>query len=189
MPFTDLKGAARLVERIDEILALVRSWPGESSVYEGIPTRRNFTADDLFKFNELDGRIGGLMRALGMAFPPSQLQESQLRFAHGYTHLWLFRRRLTADYPHEWERRLLAVKHASQEILDVSDEKKSSGKHPDTADVRDLCAMLADPANRGKPKIGIARSLTKERAGKDKKAHSLLRQARRFPHLWRQADS
>jgi hypothetical protein len=64
MPFTDLAGAARLCHRIDEILALVRSWPG-SLIRGDTPTLRQFTKDGLGRFDDLDAKIGGLMHAMG----------------------------------------------------------------------------------------------------------------------------
>lgn len=65
---------------------------------------------------------------------------------------------------------------------------KSFRQLPDNVDVRDLCALLEK--NRGrKSLIQVARELTKEVAGRDSRAHSLLRQARRFRHLWDRADS
>ena len=57
-------------------------------------------------------------------------------------------------------------------------EKKSM---PDSADVRDLCRLLQKGVPTGKTQIEIAREFT----GKNNnKAKSLLRQARRFRHLW-----
>lgn len=64
--------------------------------------------------------------------------------------------------------------------------KKSGPLMPDNADVRDLCALLAKQAKTGKSLNQIAREFTQ---GNSRKAASLLRQARRFRHLWNRADN
>ncbi len=53
---------------------------------------------------------------------------------------------------------------------------------PDSADVRDLCRLLQKGLFAGKTQMNIAREFTGNDA---KKAKSLLRQARRYRHLWR----
>ena len=60
---------------------------------------------------------------------------------------------------------------------------RTTGKktQPDTADVRDLCHLLKKGLPSGKSQIEIALEFTGK---KKKKAESLLRQARRFRHLW-----
>jgi hypothetical protein len=67
---------------------------------------------------------------------------------------------------------------------------KTDPKMPDNPDVRDLCHLLGknqEKISKGDTsEIGVAREFT---SGNDKKAASLLRQARRFPHLWRRADN
>jgi hypothetical protein len=67
--------------------------------------------------------------------------------------------------------------------------KKSARTTADNADVRDLCHLLLKHQGKGKSLIQIAREFTKENAGNDAKAKSLLRQARRYSHLWRRADN
>src|SRR4051794_7485393 len=118
MPFSDMRGAARLTERIDEILALVRSWPGSRFDNNGSPVTRQITPGDLPKFEELDAKIGALMNALGFSFPPSIFSGTLHTHLHGYTKLRLLRS-TEADRPDEWERRMIAVKHSAQEIVDV----------------------------------------------------------------------
>src|ERR1700722_18684100 len=113
MPFTDIKGASRLIERIDQIVALVRSWSG-SHEHNGSPTVRSMPAEDRPRFEELDARIGALMNALGFSFPPSLLSPSKHKFIHGYTQIELMQG-YRVNYPDEWERRIIAVKHAAQE--------------------------------------------------------------------------
>lgn len=110
-----------------------------------------------------------------------------LYFMLGYTELMLQADGLTA-FPQDWERRLIAAKHYAQELLDVTEEKSSDQRVPESADVRDLCAMLQKHAGRGKSLIQIARDFTHEKPRKDRKARSLLRQAQRYPHLWKSAD-
>ncbi len=60
---------------------------------------------------------------------------------------------------------------------------------PDNPDVRDLCALLAKRLKPGKTQAEIAREFTQESVGNDPKAQSLLRQARRFRHLWADTDT
>lgn len=66
--------------------------------------------------------------------------------------------------------------------------KKISRQQPDNVDVRDLCHKLSKNRNaiRAKKKfpIDIAREHTREQKGSDAKAQNLMRQARRFRHLW-----
>jgi hypothetical protein len=59
---------------------------------------------------------------------------------------------------------------------------------PDSQQVRDLCRKLQKELPGGLSQIAIARESTGETEGNDRKAQSLLRQARRFPHLWKPAD-
>ena len=66
-----------------------------------------------------------------------------------------------------------------------SDSKKQLSKRmPDNTDVLDLCKKLAE-RKAGRSLMSVAREFTKEPADKCPKAGSLLRQARRFPHLWK----
>jgi hypothetical protein len=60
---------------------------------------------------------------------------------------------------------------------------------PDTPDVRDLCHLLQKELPKGRTQNEIAREFTGEMPGDDKKAQSLLRQARRYRHLWSDAES
>ena len=64
-------------------------------------------------------------------------------------------------------------------------ERKTRQNLPDNADVRDLCHLLAKKRGSGKPLIQIAREFTHETTGDSPKADSLLRQARRYSHLWK----
>ncbi len=84
-------------------------------------------------------------------------------------------------------RSLLVGLAAAQQIADESENLVLS--MPDSADVRDLCHLLNKNAGNGIPLIQIAREFTKETPGDDGKAKSLLRQARRYSHLWRRSDS
>ncbi len=190
MPFTDLNGALRLVHRIDEILALVRSW-SEEQRFRNAPITRQIPISGLAKFEELDARIGGLMNALGFVLPPSLIRVSSNSpskpFVHGFTELGLPNRQCML-HPHEWERRILAVRHAAEEILDVARSNESDKRLPDTPRVRELCALLAKKAASGRPLIQIARDLTGEKPKKDRTARSLLRQAQRYRHLWQSDD-
>lgn len=72
-------------------------------------------------------------------------------------------------------------------------QKKDAGNMPDSPDVRDLCHLLSKSRDRiasGKTSaISVAREFTKEQQGNDPKAQSLMRQARRFRHLWKRADN
>lgn len=66
--------------------------------------------------------------------------------------------------------------------------KKFQQSQPSTADVRDLCHLLdkqREARKQGKPEITIAREFTGETPANDRRARSLLRQARRYPHLWK----
>ena len=67
----------------------------------------------------------------------------------------------------------------------ADNSKKSGPMLPDSPDVRDLCALLAKRHKTGKSLNKIAREFTH---GNVPKANSLLRQARRFRHLWDSAD-
>ncbi len=60
---------------------------------------------------------------------------------------------------------------------------------PESTDVRDLCQLLQKHLPKGQKQIEIAREFTGEMPGKDPKAKSLLRQARRYRNLWAEADS
>ena len=66
---------------------------------------------------------------------------------------------------------------------DKPDSKPDTGKKPmpDSVDVRDLCHLLQKGLPGGKSRSEIARDFT---GGNTKKADSLLRQARRYRHLW-----
>jgi hypothetical protein len=55
---------------------------------------------------------------------------------------------------------------------------------PDNHDVRDLCILLSKLSGQ-KSDAEIARDFTREVMGRDKKAKNLLRQARRYRHLWK----
>ncbi|MEI8371873.1 MAG: hypothetical protein WCJ35_03455 [Planctomycetota bacterium] len=72
----------------------------------------------------------------------------------------------------------------------TSDSKKVVlPKLPDGVNVRDLVCRLQAELPKGKSQSQIAREFTREAANKDKKAQSLLRQARRYRHLWDDSDS
>jgi len=60
-------------------------------------------------------------------------------------------------------------------------EEEKATRLPDTPDVRDLCRLLQQRLPRGETQIAVAREFTQ---GDEKKAESLLRQARRFRSLW-----
>ncbi|MCI0331809.1 MAG: hypothetical protein L0228_01120 [Planctomycetes bacterium] len=70
-----------------------------------------------------------------------------------------------------------------------TDNKKNiSQPQPDNVDVRDLCYKLSKNrsaiASKKKYPIDVAREHTGESKGNDSKAQSLMRQARRYRHLW-----
>lgn len=58
---------------------------------------------------------------------------------------------------------------------------------PESQEVRDLCYKLRKELGEGRSQMAIARELTGESEGDDRRARSLLRQARRFPHLWKKS--
>lgn len=66
---------------------------------------------------------------------------------------------------------------------------KFSSLFPENDEVVKLCRKLKSDLSEGYSQITIARDFTGESEGGDKKAQSLLRQARRFSHLWKQADN
>jgi hypothetical protein len=68
---------------------------------------------------------------------------------------------------------------------ELGDDKsgKTQIKWPDNAIVRNLCKVLAERKSTDS-QLGLARQITGEKPGKDKKAKSILRQARRYRHLW-----
>jgi hypothetical protein len=75
----------------------------------------------------------------------------------------------------------------------TDDSEKDLLPLPDNPDVLDLCQKLNKNMDRiaaGNATVsGIARDFTGESQGSDQKAQSLLRQARRYSHLWKRADS
>jgi hypothetical protein len=79
-------------------------------------------------------------------------------------------------------------KRAPESTGGADNVEKSRKIMPDNADVRDLCQLLEKHLKTGKSQRQIAREFTGERPGKDRKAQSLLRQARRFRHLWERQD-
>jgi hypothetical protein len=185
MPFTDLKGAARLVERIDEILALVRAWKpsnGHPEVVE-VPEDQSLGAE---KFFELDARIHGLVIAIGFPAPSPQRHDGAP--LSGFTRLGFSANWRGAYGVVRWAQGLIALKHAAQEILDVAKSNEPDRRTPDTPAVRELCDLLSKKAGSGRPFIQVARDYTGEKPGKDRRAKMLLRQAQRFPHLWKRDD-
>jgi hypothetical protein len=91
--------------------------------------------------------------------------------------------RMTAECRRASSFQSLAESHrTSQSGAETADTRKKSGPlMPDSADVRDLCALLAKRHKSGKSLNQIAREFTH---GNVQKANSLLRQSRRFRHLW-----
>lgn len=79
------------------------------------------------------------------------------------------------------------VRHLS--LRDSVVKEKTHPRQADSADVRDLCKLLEKHSGKGKALIDIAREFTRETRGNDRKARSLLRQARRYSHLWKRADT
>jgi hypothetical protein len=71
--------------------------------------------------------------------------------------------------------------------------QKDSQGMPDNPDVRDLCHLLDKNrdslASGAKTEIGVAREFTRETPADDTKAQNLLRQARRYPRLWKRTDT
>jgi hypothetical protein len=84
-----------------------------------------------------------------------------------------------------------AVEESSERTADSKTDTRKKGPPtlPDSPDVRDLCRLLQKHLPEGWKQIEIARKFTGEMPGDDRKAANLLRQARRFPHLWRSADT
>ncbi|MGA2065807.1 MAG: hypothetical protein ABSG86_12600 [Thermoguttaceae bacterium] len=83
---------------------------------------------------------------------------------------------------------------AMSQKLDRSDTASDSKKvlppkMPEGTDVRDLVQRLQVELPKGKSQSQIAREFTGETADSDPKAQSLLRQARRYRHLWDASDS
>jgi hypothetical protein len=77
---------------------------------------------------------------------------------------------------------------SSEERTADSKTDKQKQIQPASVDVRDLCHKLERELPKGVTQIAVAREFTGETEGHDPKAQSLLRQARRFPHLWKPAD-
>jgi hypothetical protein len=147
MPFTDLKGAARLIQRIDEIIALVRSWP-MSEQHDGcleIPQDDPSRGWDAWWI--LDAQVGGLITALGLHPPDPQSRGSIQYSTMGKTQIVRVSR-FYVERMDEWESRLIWVKHAAQEILDVA----GSGDQPTKSDDQ-LNASLRTPVTLG---LGLA---------------------------------
>jgi hypothetical protein len=103
---------------------------------------------------------------------------------------------LTPDLSSDFDTRMVAlvaqlgVNDSSNKFGTADSGKKTGPLQPDNADVRDLCRLLEKNRNSSKKSLNqVARDFTGESAGKDPKAQSLLRQARRFRHLWDRADS
>ena len=86
---------------------------------------------------------------------------------------------------HSWSYFAFTIDHtklAERMAADNDSAKEHRIKWPDNPDVRDLCAVLARDGGGTKSEIEIAREFA---AGDNDKAENLLRQARRFPHLWK----
>lgn len=77
---------------------------------------------------------------------------------------------------------------AGQKDSETDSDQNSAPRLPDTPDVRDLCRLLQKELAKGRTQNEIAREFTGEMPGDDKKAQSLLRQARRYRHLWGDVD-
>jgi hypothetical protein len=67
--------------------------------------------------------------------------------------------------------------------------KNSAPKLPASANVLGLCRLLQKELPNGRRHIDIAREFMREKPDADRKAQSLLRQARRYRHLWDNAES
>lgn len=67
-----------------------------------------------------------------------------------------------------------------------ADKKRTVDKNsqPTSPDVQDLCFRLRKGLSEGKSQLTVAREFTGETSKSAPKAHSLLRQARRYRHLW-----
>ena len=82
-----------------------------------------------------------------------------------------------------------SVMSTPQNADDQDSAKKIRQRQPDNVDVRDLCKLLEK--NRAhlkagtKSEIGVAREHTGEPIGNCPDADNLLRQARRYPDLWK----
>ena len=86
----------------------------------------------------------------------------------------------------------LRVKHPTKKCAATSDsirtlKETSLPRLPVSVNVLDLCRLLNKELPNGKTQSQIAREFMRETDGDDRKAQALLRQARRFPHLWRRS--
>ena len=84
---------------------------------------------------------------------------------------------------------LVAAENISRSDTTSDSKKDFPPKMPETPDVRDLVQKLQVGLAKGKTQSQIAREFTGETEGDDAKAQSLLRQARRYRHLWGGSDS
>jgi hypothetical protein len=78
------------------------------------------------------------------------------------------------------------AKTQSQRTADSKSDskKKSPPKLPQSVDVHELCRMLQEGLPKGQSMNEIARGFTHETNDKAPKSESLLRQCRRYRHLW-----
>lgn len=80
------------------------------------------------------------------------------------------------------------VGHKREPDSKTDNKTKFPALMPDSQEVRDLCRKLQKELPLGRSAIAIAREFTGESEVHDRKAQSLLRQTRRFPHLFKKPN-
>jgi len=124
--------AQRMLQLADEIIALVRSWPerlqvpGDASSEPVKPSLRHIDDERLEAFHRLDAKISAAASRAGVPLLKRQLGLRPNRYPVGHTELILFGQ-LAYDTD-EWERRILTLKHAAQEIVEIESPPKSRAK-------------------------------------------------------------
>jgi hypothetical protein len=82
----------------------------------------------------------------------------------------------------EWR---AAVKAITAPNDSADNAKKPENNLPENPDVRDLCLFLKAKRSDFATEIMCARGFCERHGIETEKASSLMRQARRYPHLWR----
>lgn len=147
---------------------------------------KTLSPSDIKRLTELDARIESLrilIPGLRILSCPSIISEER---KFGYTELnVIFRRRVGFAFraTPEWRQRMDSFRMAVVTLAEDIGTNRTQ-QQPDNVDVRDLCKLLEESRNSKKSLITIAREFTNESPGNDSKAKSLLRQARRYRHLW-----
>lgn len=182
--------ATRLLQAIDNLLEFVDAHNELTRNPD-----RTLSAGDIKRLTELDANVESLrIRISGLRMLSCSPSVSAER-TFGYTELnIIFRRHLSFAFraSPEWRQRMESFRMTVVGLQFDDKAKNPHAKQPDNPDVRDLCHLLAKEQSHihsgKKSTISIAREFTHEKPNKDRKARSLLRQARRYPHLWKSAD-